>query len=197
MNYPEIAAAVYQSCNHFDPYLPPLSADLARAWGKLFAKHALDERDLLAGVEAVYDQHGNGYRPMPADIISAARAIRRERAEREDEQTRQAREDAHDAALAAHNKARLAEITATIGEAHSIPLAPVVPLRRPSTREWKVTVPPPLRPPEPDPNPELGPQCPLCGIKELITDTEIGRGVCDPCWPTINRPSPHDARRAR
>jgi hypothetical protein len=82
-NYQQIAAAVYQRCNHFDPYLPPLSADLARAWGSLFAKHQLPEADALAGVDAVYDEHGSGYRPLPADIIAAARTIRQDRRMRE------------------------------------------------------------------------------------------------------------------
>lgn len=84
MNYAQIAAAVYQRCNHFDPYLPALTADLARAWGALFAKHKLDQADLLAAVEVVYDENGRGYRPMVADIVKAARSIRRERYERSD-----------------------------------------------------------------------------------------------------------------
>ena len=83
MNYQQIAAAVYQRCNHFDPYLPALSSDLARAWGGLFEKHRLSQDDLLAAVETIYDQHGNGYRPMPADIIGAARAIRQDRFQRQ------------------------------------------------------------------------------------------------------------------
>lgn len=78
-NYPAIAAAVYQACNHFDPYLPPLSEDLARAWGRLFERHRLSTADLLAGVDKVYDEHSSGYRPLPKDIVDAARAIRRER----------------------------------------------------------------------------------------------------------------------
>jgi len=60
---------------------PPLR--MARAWGTLFEKHRLSQEDLLAAVETVYDQHGNGYRPMAADIIGAARAIRQDRAMRE------------------------------------------------------------------------------------------------------------------
>lgn len=78
-NYPAIAAAVYQACNHFDPYLPPLSTDMAHAWGRLFQRHRLSTADLLAAVDKVYDEHGSGYRPLPKDIVEAARAIRRER----------------------------------------------------------------------------------------------------------------------
>jgi len=83
MNYAQIAAAVYQRCNHFDPYLPKLDAALARAWGALFEKHRLSQDDLLAAVDAVYDHHGAGYRPLPADIITAARALRQDRAMRQ------------------------------------------------------------------------------------------------------------------
>lgn len=95
--YAMIAAAVYQACNHFDPYLPPLSDDLAEAWGRLFAKHKLGTPDLLRAVDAVYDEHGSGYRPLPKDIIDAARKIRGERTQRESRAERQAREDRLDA----------------------------------------------------------------------------------------------------
>lgn len=79
-NYAQIAAAVYQACNHFDPYLPPLSADLARAWGRQFEKYRLTVEDLLAGVDKVYEDNGSGYRPLPKDISDAARFLRDKRA---------------------------------------------------------------------------------------------------------------------
>jgi hypothetical protein len=97
VNYQQIAAAVYQRCNHFDPYLPPLSPDLARAWGALFEKHRHSEADLLAGVETVYDEHGSGYRPLPADIIAATRRIRQDRYDRSDIHQRGAHEAICDA----------------------------------------------------------------------------------------------------
>lgn len=77
--YPAIAALVYQACNHFDPYLPPLSDDMGNAWGRLFERHRLSLDELLAGVDKVYDEHGSGYRPLPKDLIDAARAIRKQR----------------------------------------------------------------------------------------------------------------------
>ena len=79
-NYAQIAAAVYQACNHFDPYLPPLSADLARAWGRQFERYQFTVEDLLAAVDKVYEDHGSGYRPLPKDISDAARYLRDKRA---------------------------------------------------------------------------------------------------------------------
>lgn len=79
MNYAQVAAAVYQACNAFDPYLPPLSAELAKAWGRLFEKYKLNVDDLMSGVDRVYIEHGSGYRPLPKDICDAARAERMER----------------------------------------------------------------------------------------------------------------------
>lgn len=78
MNYAQIAAVVYQACNAYDPYLPPLSEELARAWGKQFEKFKLSADLLLRGVDRVYEEHGSGYRPLPKDISDAARAIRRD-----------------------------------------------------------------------------------------------------------------------
>ncbi len=78
-NYAQIAAVVYQACNHFDPYLPALSADLARAWGRLFENGKFSVEDLLAAVDRVYSEHGSGYRPLPKDITDAARLIRDKR----------------------------------------------------------------------------------------------------------------------
>ena len=79
-NYAQIAAGVYQACNHYDPYLPALSADLARAWGRQFEKYRFTLEDLLAAVDKVYEDHGSGYRPLPKDISDAARYLRDKRA---------------------------------------------------------------------------------------------------------------------
>jgi hypothetical protein len=192
MNYAQIAGAVYQRCNHFDPYLPPLSTDLARAWGTLFEKHRLHEADLLNAVDVVYDEHGTPYRPLPHDIVAAARAIRRERAEREDDAQRRAREDAQDAALEARNKARLGQIADTIATARSIdrPRQNVSPPRRfdgscgrleavkNARRAAPATI---IITAEHDPL-----LCGICGQRELVAKPETDRGVCDRCWPTIH-----------
>lgn len=97
MNYAQIAAAVYQACCTYDQYLPALSPEVAKSWGKPFAQYKLSAEDLLDGVDKVYAEHGSGYRPLPYDITMAARAIRRERAERESTEERHEREARLDA----------------------------------------------------------------------------------------------------
>lgn len=87
-NYTQIAAAVLAKCVAYDEYRPNPSAETARHWGALFAKHQLSAEDLLTAVEWLYSTHGhypNGerYKPLPADIVDAARAIRRDRAARQ------------------------------------------------------------------------------------------------------------------
>jgi hypothetical protein len=78
MNYAQIAAVVYQACNAYDPYMPPLSPEMAKAWGRQFEKHKLTPDLLLQAVDRIYDEHGSGYRPLPKDITDAGRTIRRE-----------------------------------------------------------------------------------------------------------------------
>lgn len=97
LTYPQIAAAVYQCCTTYDQYLPALSEDVARSWAKVFATHRVGVKDLLDGVDRVYVDKGGGYRPLPADIAYAARAIRRDRAERESQAELEARQAELDA----------------------------------------------------------------------------------------------------
>lgn len=95
-NYPAIAAGVYQACTTYDQYLPALSEPVARAWAKVFERYALTAEDLVAAVDKLYAERGNGFRPLPGDIAAAARAIRSERAEREPDEHRDARQAALD-----------------------------------------------------------------------------------------------------
>lgn len=97
MNYSQIAAAVYQACCTYDQYLPALSPEVAKSWGKPFEQYKLSVADLLKGVDKVYAEHGSGYRPLPYDIVQAARAIRRDRTERESTEEREEREARIDA----------------------------------------------------------------------------------------------------
>jgi hypothetical protein len=78
-NWPQIAAAVYQACIGYDQYLPKLDADVARAWGRVFAFYGLSTEDLLAGVDKLYREKVSGFRPLPGDIAAAARGIREDR----------------------------------------------------------------------------------------------------------------------
>lgn len=68
----------------------------AQVWAELFNHHHLELADLKAGV---MKRAANGAvdAPEPAEIITAAREIRRERAERETTQERHAREAVIDA----------------------------------------------------------------------------------------------------
>lgn len=110
VNYPQIAAAVYQVCTTYDQYLPQLSADVASSWAKVFAYYNLSAEDLLAGADAVYREQGRGYRPLPADIAKAARAVRDDRTARSDD-TYSVREQRIDAKLAQH----ISEVVAAKG----------------------------------------------------------------------------------
>jgi hypothetical protein len=206
MNHEQIAAGIYQRCNHFDPYLPPLSADLARAWGSLFAKHRLNQDDLLAAVDTVYETHGGGYRPMPADIISAAKTLRQDRFQR------QPLDD-----IEAHND-RLAPLVAELAEAASIPD------ETPHDVVWGPTPRSPLmvrcpwchagtgqrcfipgtrqlfrgyHPARHDAAeatasaPAAIPLCSVCGAHALLAIHETARGICETCWPTVNGHQPN------
>jgi hypothetical protein len=211
MNHEQIAAGVYQRCNHFDPYLPPLSADLARAWGSLFAKHRLNQDDLLAAVDTVYETHGNGYRPMPADIITAAKTLRQDRFQR------QPLDD-----IEAHND-RLVPLVAELAEAAAIPnetrtVFSTVHAHSNAT-VWGPTPRSPLmvrcpwchasagqrcfipgtrqlfrgyHPARHDaaqataPAPTATPLCSVCGAHALQAIHETARGICDGCWPSTN-----------
>jgi hypothetical protein len=212
MNYQQIAAAVYQRCNHFDPYLPPLSADLARAWGTLFEHHRLSPDDLLAGVDAVYDQHGSGYRPLPADIISAARALRQDRAMRQPLRAIEASTDVDsgDGRLAAllaaakighhHNEPPPARGPRSVpcrhcgaepgrrctvrGSSDPLTRPPYYHPSRIEAAEGSADSPDPTPPPTPPP-PITSASCPMCE-GELITTAAAGRGICDHCWPVTN-----------
>lgn len=96
-DWPQVAAAVLAKCATKDPFFPKPSQALALGWGEEFAKWNLTVDDLLAGVSKMYGDHGAGFRPLPKDVIDAARAIRRDRSDREDEAARREREAAIDA----------------------------------------------------------------------------------------------------
>jgi hypothetical protein len=74
-----VAAAVLAKCASKDPFFPKPSAALALGWGEEFAKWNLTMDELVAGVSKAYGDNGNGFRPLPKDIVDAARAIRREK----------------------------------------------------------------------------------------------------------------------
>lgn len=91
-----VAAAVLAKCASKDPFFPKPSAALAIGWGEEFECWNLTVDDLLAGVTKAYRDNGNGFRPLPKDIVDAARAIRRDRSDREDDAQRALREKRND-----------------------------------------------------------------------------------------------------
>jgi hypothetical protein len=186
MNYQQIAAGVYQRCNHFDPYLPPLSTDLARAWGGQFEKHRLTADDLLAGVDQLYDEHGSGFRPLAKDITDSARRIRRDRAERvaiEDRSTDPdwARYYALCESKSAEPKTPLRAAKLEPSAVHAIVARIINHTQRSDRAEragqlehWAV------------------PLCRVCGAHPLLAVHEAERGICDWCTPAIsNGHQPH------
>ncbi|AMQ67020.1 hypothetical protein SEA_CRACKLEWINK_85 [Mycobacterium phage Cracklewink] len=81
LTYPQVATAVYQACANYDQYLPEASKPVMLAWAKVFERYRLTVEDLLAAVDKLYAEHGNGWKPLPGDIAQTARALRTERAD--------------------------------------------------------------------------------------------------------------------
>lgn len=78
----DAARKVLGKCAANDPWFPQPNDATAYAWGEQFMICNLPVDDLLAGVTRVYASHGSGFRPLPADVIAAAREVRRDRAQR-------------------------------------------------------------------------------------------------------------------
>lgn len=86
--YPQIAAAIYQACATYDPYMPALNADTAKSWAQAFRHYQLPVDDLLAAVNKLYRERGNNqrgeqFRIMVGDICQAARGIRQDKFDRQ------------------------------------------------------------------------------------------------------------------
>lgn len=110
MNDPhDTAAKALAKCAAYDPWFPQPNRATVQAWAEQIGRYRLDLADVLAGVTKMYSDNGSGFRPLPKDLIDAARAIRRDRTERESTAEREAREDRRDAEL--ENRLRLAQIT--------------------------------------------------------------------------------------
>lgn len=95
-DYTRIAAAVLAKCATKDPFFPKPSPALAMGWAEEFECWNLTVDDLLAGVTKAYRDNGNGFRPLPKDIVDAARAIRRDRSDRESDEERAKRDAIND-----------------------------------------------------------------------------------------------------
>lgn len=117
MTIPESAInatkAVLAKCAANDPWFPNPAEATILAWAEQFVVAKIPLDDLLAAVTQVYATNGSGFKPLPADIIRAARAMRADRGQRETEEQRRARE--------ARIDARLTPLIAELAEAKSVP----------------------------------------------------------------------------
>lgn len=123
MNAHEIAANALAKCAAYDPWFPQPNRATVEAWAEQIAHWKLDAADVLKGVAKMYADNGSGFRPLPKDLIDAARAIRRERTESESPAEREAREDARDLALERRNQGRLNAIVSSVGHGKALPRA--------------------------------------------------------------------------
>lgn len=120
-NYHQTAARALAKCAANDPWFPQPNRATVDAWAEHIAEYKLGEADVLQGVKIAYRDHGAGFRPLPRDIIQAARQVRRERAEAESDAERESRQDRHDAALEAKNRSALGDVIEVIGDRASFP----------------------------------------------------------------------------
>lgn len=100
-HYRDIAAQAFAECASHDMWFPKANPGATTALARHIQRWKLELPDVIDGVRKMYADNGSGFRPLPKDIIDAARAIRRERAEREDRDQRNARADRIDAKLQA------------------------------------------------------------------------------------------------
>lgn len=117
-DYHQIAALALAKCAAYDPWFPKASQAIVDSWAEQVEKYEICRDDALAGVTKMYSDNGSGFRPLPKDLVDAARAIRRDRAERESDTARRAREDQHDAEL--ENRRRLVKLVGNIAKAKAI-----------------------------------------------------------------------------
>ncbi len=113
-DYPDIAAKALALCAAHDPWFPQPNRMTVTAWAEQIAVYQLGGRDVLDGVRLAYRDNGSGFRPLPRDIVQAARRIRAERAQAEPPAAREAREDRQ---VAERAKRKLDAMTRSIGKA--------------------------------------------------------------------------------
>lgn len=112
----ETAAQALAKCAAYDPWFPQPNRATVAAWAEQIDRWKLELPDVLAGVAKMYADNGNGFRPLPKDLVDAARAIRADRTQRESAAEREAREDRQDVALEQRNYARMQQITRGFGK---------------------------------------------------------------------------------
>ena len=113
-DYHQTAARALAKCAAYDPWFPQPNRATVEAWAEQIAEYQLDEADVLDGVKLAYRDNGSGFRPLPRDIVQAARQARADRTQRESATARRAREDRQDLAL--ENRGRFAALTGGCGK---------------------------------------------------------------------------------
>lgn len=81
-DYKQIAALALAKCAAYDPWFPKASQATVDAWAEAISEYELALPDVLAGVKLAYRENGSGFKPLPKDIVQAARAARKDRRER-------------------------------------------------------------------------------------------------------------------
>jgi hypothetical protein len=82
-DYKQIAALALAKCAAYDPWFPKASQATVDAWAEAIEEYQLALPDVLAGVKSAYRDNGSGFKPLPRDIVQAARIARKDRADRE------------------------------------------------------------------------------------------------------------------
>lgn len=93
------ATAVLAKISAYDPWYAKPSEAIAKAWAEQIALTNLEPADLLAGVTECYRTRGDGFRPLPADVIGAAKALRQDRFQRQPLDALEAHNDSLDERL--------------------------------------------------------------------------------------------------
>lgn len=111
-DYKQTAALALAKCAAYDPWFPKASVATVEAWAEAIEEYKLGRQDVMDGVKLAYRDNGSGFKPLPKDIVQAARMCRKDRTDRESLAVKRAREDARDKEL---DRRALAAITKRTG----------------------------------------------------------------------------------
>lgn len=76
------ARLVLAKCSAIDPWFPEPSESTMLGWAEQFGLVNFDTQELLDAVSSVYARATSGFKPLPADVINAARLARQDRTAR-------------------------------------------------------------------------------------------------------------------
>jgi hypothetical protein len=118
---PEVSARkVLAKITSYDQWFAKPGVSIVAAWAKQIAATNLTDEELLDGVDEVYRIKEGGFRPLPADVLNAARRLRKERFDALPMAEQEAIRDAERLAIDA-NLAEVEEATPLPMLAHQIP----------------------------------------------------------------------------